>query len=65
MSSLCLLGIAVYDVPGREVAVRVNEAGEPGSCMVWFDGSELASSEQLYRLTAERGVETRTMDVLR
>ena len=57
--------LKVYDLIGREVATLVNEQKAPGSYEVKFDAAGLASGMYLYRLTAGRYVETRTMLLLR
>ena len=44
--------LAVYDMLGREVAVLVNEAKQPGTYSVRFDGSNLSTGVYFYRLTA-------------
>jgi hypothetical protein len=57
--------LAVYDLLGREVAMLVNEAKQPGTYTVRFDASGLASGVYLYRLTAGSFVETKKMVVVR
>jgi hypothetical protein len=47
-----MVRLSVYDLPGREVTVLVNERVEAGVHEVNFDGSNLASGVYLYRLQA-------------
>ena len=51
--------LTVYDVLGREVSVLVNETREAGVHEVRFDCSNLASGVYLYRIEAERFVQTK------
>jgi agmatine/peptidylarginine deiminase len=46
------VSLKVYDVLGREVASLVNEEKQPGTYMVQFDGSGLASGVYFCRLQA-------------
>ena len=57
--------LSVYDVLGREVAVLVNEAQQPGFYEVTFDGKGLASGVYLYRLTAGSFVQSVKMMLLK
>ncbi len=57
--------LVVYDLLGREVAVLVDERKAPGSYEIQFDGSGLASGVYVYRLTAGRFEQTRTMILIR
>jgi immune inhibitor A len=53
--------LVVYDILGKEVAVLVNERKAAGQYEVKFDGAGLASGVYIYRLVAEKYVETRRM----
>ncbi len=57
--------VAVYDVLGREVAVLVDEALEPGAHEVTLDAAALPSGVYLVRLVAGDAVATRRITVLR
>ena len=50
---------------GREVATLVNEAKQPGTYTVQFDGSGLASGVYFYQLRAGNFVETKKLVLLR
>ncbi|HEX9005906.1 MAG TPA: C39 family peptidase, partial [Bacteroidota bacterium] len=56
-----MVTLVVYDVLGRAVRVLVNEEKMPGRFELEFDGTGLASGAYIYRLTADRFVESRTM----
>jgi hypothetical protein len=47
-----IVGLAVYELPGREVAVRVNERMEAGVHSVTFDASGLSSCFYICRMAA-------------
>jgi hypothetical protein len=55
------ISLIVYDVLGREVAVLVNGKKQPGTYIVQFDGSALASGVYYYRISAANFVQTRAM----
>jgi hypothetical protein len=57
--------LTIYDVLGREVAVLVNEAKQPGRYTVEFDGNGLASGVYFCRLTAGSFVQTKSMVLTR
>jgi len=57
--------LAVYDLLGREVAVLVDEAQQPGSYEVRFDGGKLASGVYLYQLRVGEFSETRKFILMR
>jgi hypothetical protein len=57
--------LKVYDVLGKEVAVLVNEALQPGSYEVMFDGSKLVSGVYFYNLISGNYSETRKMLLLK
>ena len=65
ISEFRIVRLCVYDVLGREVAVLVNEAKQPGAYTVRFDGSGLASGVYLYRLTSGSFTQTRKMVLVR
>ena len=44
--------LSIFDVLGREVAILINEAEEPGEHSITFDGSNLGSGMYFYRLNA-------------
>lgn len=53
--------LSVYDLLGREVAVLVDEPKEPGTYNVPFSAWGLSSGMYVYRLSAGRYAQTRTM----
>jgi hypothetical protein len=55
----------VCDLLGREVVVLVNERKSPGSYMVEFDATGVASGVYLYRLTAGGFMQTRKLLLVR
>jgi hypothetical protein len=57
--------LKIYDVLGKEIATLVNEALQPGSYEVTYDGSNLASGIYFYRLTAGEYVTTKKMILLK
>jgi endo-1,4-beta-xylanase len=65
ISEFRIVRLCVYDVLGREVAVLVDEAKQPGAYTVRFDGSGLASGVYLYRLTSGSFTQTRKMVLAR
>jgi hypothetical protein len=56
-----VVSLKVYDLLGREVATLVNEAKQPGTYQVRFDGSRLTSGVYVYRLSTGSVQETRRM----
>jgi hypothetical protein len=57
--------LKVYDVLGREVAILVNEAKEPGIYEVKWDASGFPSGIYFYRLAAGSFTETKKMVLLK
>jgi hypothetical protein len=57
--------LVVYDVPGREVKVLMEEQKLAGTYQVEFDGSNLSLGVYIYRLTAGNYVATKQMILLR
>ena len=57
--------LKVYDMLGREVAVLVNEAKEPGTYEVKYDASKLSSGVYIYRLTTQGFTASRKMMVVK
>jgi hypothetical protein len=57
--------LVVYDLPGREVAVLVNERKPAGRYEVKVDGGGLSGGVYLYRLTAGNYVQTRKMVLMK
>ena len=53
--------LVVFDIAGREAAVLVNEELSPGSYVVDFDASKLASGVYLYKLTTEEFSDVKKM----
>lgn len=53
--------IKVFDLPGREVAVLVNENCPPGFYQIHFSGSGLASGVYIYTISANGIVQTKKM----
>ena len=51
--------MSVYDLPGREVSVLVNERKEAGVHEIKFDAAGLSSGAYFYRLRTGDFVETR------
>ena len=60
-----IITLKVYDILGKEVAVLVNNKLSPGSYIVDFDGSGLASGVYFYKLTAGDFVSTRRMMLIK
>jgi hypothetical protein len=59
------VSLKVYDLLGQEVAVLLNERKEPGTYVVRFDASGLASGVYLYRLSGGTFTQTRKMILTR
>ncbi len=57
--------LKVFDILGREAAVLVDEALEPGAYDVVFDANGLASGVYVYRIQAGAFVETKKLTLLR
>jgi photosystem II stability/assembly factor-like uncharacterized protein len=57
--------LTVFDVLGREVTTLVNDERQPGTYVVKFDGSKLASGVYLYRLIAGDVSQTRRMMIVK
>jgi hypothetical protein len=60
-----IVTLVVYDALGREVAVLVNEAKEPGDYSIGFDAAGLASGMYMYRLTAGPARDTKVMVIVK
>jgi hypothetical protein len=60
-----LATLKVYDMLGIEVASLVNENKEAGSYSVEFNASNLPSGIYVYRLTADKFVETKKLILLK
>jgi hypothetical protein len=56
-----LVTLKIYDIIGREVQTLVNEALQPGTYEVTFDGTGLNSGVYFYQLTAGDYSETKKM----
>lgn len=59
------VNLTVFDIPGREVSVLVNERRNAGVNDVTFDGSSLASGVYFYRLQAGSFVQSKKLLLLR
>jgi photosystem II stability/assembly factor-like uncharacterized protein len=59
------VGLAVYDLLGREVAVLVDERKTPGNYEVKFNASGLASGVYIYRLTTNGYIQCRKLMLLK
>ncbi|NND71708.1 MAG: T9SS type A sorting domain-containing protein, partial [Rhodothermales bacterium] len=57
--------LQVYDLLGRQVATIVDREMTSGPHTVSFDGASLASGMYIYRLSAGKQIETRTMTLLK
>ena len=57
--------IKVYDLLGNEIATLANEQKTPGSYIVKFNASNLASGVYLYRLQTDNFVQTRKLLLLK
>ena len=53
--------LRVYDVTGREVSLLTNAYQAPGNHSVSFSAQDLPAGVYIYRLTTERGVQSRKM----
>jgi hypothetical protein len=61
-----LVEVSVFDILGRQITTLVNnEAKNPGTYEVRFDGSGLASGIYFYQLRAGAYVQTRKMNLMR
>lgn len=60
-----LVTLKVYDILGTEVASLVNERKEPGNYSVAFNATKLPSGMYVYRLTADKFVETKKLILLK
>jgi len=57
--------LRVFDLLGREVAVLVNEEKPPGSYTVTWNAGGMASGVYLYKIQAERFIETKKLLLLK
>ncbi len=57
--------LKVYDMLGTEVASLVNERKEPGNYSVAFNATNIPSGIYVYRLTADKFVETKKLILLK
>jgi hypothetical protein len=53
--------LKIYDITGREIKTLVNEIKNPGSYIVTFNGSELASGVYFYRIQSGDFVQVKKM----
>lgn len=60
-----LVTIKVYDIMGREIETLVNEALQPGTYEVTFDGSKLTSGVYFYQLISGDYKETKKLLLLK
>jgi hypothetical protein len=65
ISHFGFVSLKVFDVLGREVAVLVQEAKQPGAYEVQWNASDFPSGIYYCRLTAGDVVATRTMTLLK
>ena len=56
-----IVTLKIFDINGREVQTLINEALQPGSYEVTFNGSALNSGVYFYQLSTENFSETRKM----
>ncbi len=56
-----IVQLKIFDINGREVQTLINEALQPGSYEVTFNGSALNSGVYFYQLSTENFSETRKM----
>jgi hypothetical protein len=56
-----MVDLTVYDLLGREVATLVHRLEEPGTHIVQFHGTGLASGVYVYRLAIDGATAARTM----
>jgi hypothetical protein len=59
------VSLKVFDVLGREVAALVNEMKQPGSHLVQWDASKIASGAYFYRIQAGDFVASRKLLLLK
>ncbi len=57
--------IVVYDILGRKIQTLIDEALEPGSYEVIFDGSQLTSGIYYYKLITKEFTETKKMILIK
>jgi len=60
-----LVRLTVYDALGREIETLVNEALQPGTYEVTFNGSRYNSGVYFYRLTTDEYSETKRMVLIK
>ena len=60
-----LVSLKIYDITGREIETLVNEALQPGTYEVTFDGSKLTSGVYFYQLTSGNYKETKKLLLLK
>jgi hypothetical protein len=65
ISKIGFVSLKVYDLLGNEVKILVNEVKPPGSYILEFDGSSLASGIYFYSLTAGNYTERKKMILLK
>lgn len=65
ISSRQFVSLKVYNILGEQVAALVNEEKSPGTYILNFNGSNLASGTYFYRLTAGSNVTTKKMILLK
>jgi hypothetical protein len=56
-----LTKLVIYDILGRKVATLVNEALQPGTYEVEWDGSNYSSGVYYYKLTIDGYTDTKKM----
>jgi hypothetical protein len=57
--------LKIYDITGREIKTLVNEIKNPGSYIVTFNGTELASGVYFYRIQAGDFVQVKKMVLIK
>jgi hypothetical protein len=57
--------LKVYDMLGKEVATVINEEKKPGSYIVDFDGSNLASGAYFFKFQVNNFIQTKKMILLK
>ena len=65
IESTGLVTLKVYDMLGTEIASLVNERKEPGNYSVTFNATNLPSGIYVYRLAADKFVETKKLILLK
>jgi hypothetical protein len=59
------VNIKIFDLSGREIQTLVNEFKNPGTYIISFDASDLASGLYFYKMTTANYSETKSMILMK